>query len=99
MNNNPERLICSAIWYSDWPIVDSHGPINIDRGIVLYGPRHHHIISLYKLLTGKSTGGNYIQGFITTHRRFVDRLEGAKIAEANGIKLNHPPQLFSEDLY
>ena len=99
--NVSEKIICYAIHYRDWPVKDSHGPINIDEGIVLCGARHHNIISIYKLLTGKRTNGDYIQGFITTNRRFVNRLEAAKIALENGqiSKLNWPPELYSEDLY
>ena len=101
MANDIERILCAAIWYSNWPVKDSHGPINIDKGIVICGPRHHNVISVYKLLTGKCTNGDDIQGFMTTHRRFVDRIEAAKIAiRCEQIsKLECPPELYSEDLY
>jgi len=41
------------------------------------------------------------QGFLTTENKFVDRIEGAKIAIESGqiSKLKWPPNLYSEDLW
>jgi hypothetical protein len=44
--------------------------------------------------------GNWPQGFMTTHGRFVDRKEALKIAIAAGqVKNSKHNILFSEDLY
>jgi hypothetical protein len=43
--------------------------------------------------------GEYIQGFLTSKNRFVDREEGAKIHMSNGHMVDFENRLFSEDLY
>ena len=42
-----------------------------------------------------------VQGFLLSDGSFVDRIEGAKIAIESGqiLKLNWPPNLYSEDLW
>jgi len=44
---------------------------------------------------------DFEQGFTTSSRRYVNRIEGAEIAIRSGqiTKLNWPPNLFSEDLW
>lgn len=69
---------------------------------VLAPGRHNHVIN--KILTENPDVKTPIvgtQGFITQDDRFVDRIEGARIAlETGQIKqLNWPPELFSEDLW
>lgn len=105
MRNKKEYILASAIWYKELP-TDIHNPINCDCGLVLVGRRHHNIISNLKLICGLRTVscgadsvGEYVQGFITNENRFVDRVEGAKIAyNAKQIK-KRISSLFSEDLY
>lgn len=69
---------------------------------VLAPGRHGHV--LQKIIAenpGLKGVGGEIQGFITQDDRFVDRIEGAKIALESGQieKLNWPPSLYSEDLW
>lgn len=107
-----EYILCAAIWYENLPTT-TYPPVNIEKGMVICGQRHHNCIdviyTLAKLrsvsvgsedeVTGKST-----QGFLTNKNRFVDRKEALKIAiEADQVdkdKLGNPMiGLFSEDLY
>lgn len=72
------------------------------------GHRHHNVFHTILKETGKSAydiekklGIRHEQGFITDTGEFLDRIEAAKIALESGQieKLNHPPNLYSEDLY
>lgn len=83
-------------------------PVNIDRGVVVEGHRHADIIRTVLNLLGKRTvqfGENSVgqteQGFITNTNRFVDRIEGMKIArEANQVISDTTfKELYSEDIY
>lgn len=66
--NNPERVMCSAIWYKDeskLKLDDLEGlrlrgmsPYNTDHGIVLMGWRHACIIQQFYTLTGLRTVTN-----------------------------------------
>lgn len=105
-----EAIICSAIWYKEFPMkrVDlplrHHNPKNIDQGVVFCGHRHPHCMYTMMAVTGlKSRSdevGPIVQGFLTNTNRFVDREEGAQIHIANGGKLNYSEKtLYSEDLY
>lgn len=97
-----EYIACSAIWYKDAPI-HTNRPINVDMGTVVCGHRHGHCISTYVALSGKRSvtteAGEYVQGFLTSTNRFVDRKEGALIAFAAGQTDKNCETLFSEDLY
>lgn len=102
-----ERIYCAAIWYKDLPTA-KYMPKNIDRGIVVEGHRHADIIRTMVNLIGKRTctngedcAGESEQGFVTNTNRFVDRVEGMKIArEANQLIAETTfPELYSEDLY
>ena len=96
-----ERIICAANWYHTLA-KQEHTPKNIDRGVVIGGLRHPFIINTMYSLTGIKTGSNCIQGFLTNEHRFVDRVEGRKIALAAGQITEdsyHETELFSEDLY
>lgn len=97
-----ERIICSAIWYKDLPTPR----IRTDRkkGMVFCGLRHPHCLHQMVAMTGKrqSEAGEEIQGFLTNKNRFVNRIEGAKIALKSGQikKLEYSSTwLYSEDLY
>ena len=75
-----EKILCAAIWYKDFdkPV---HSPINTECGVVMCGFRHSHIIGqCLELLNKKPIEiGEYVQGFLTSKNRFVDRIEGAEI--------------------
>jgi hypothetical protein len=96
-----ERIICAAIWFDDGRDY-VHQPKNISSGFVIAGMRHHNCFNTVSILTADiehHTQYEKEQGFITTHNRFVDREEGAKIAyDAGQIKIELK-KLFSEDLY
>ncbi len=96
-----ERILCAAIWYKDGK-KRTHQPKNIDSGYVMCGRRHHNIINLNYDLTGNPTRmETSVQGFMTSLDRFVDRVEGNKIAiAANQVEGNvEGDELISEDLY
>lgn len=98
-----ERILCAAIWYKEQPqVVNHYNPININKGIVLCGHRHHNIIGQCLSLTDKKQYemGEYVQGFITTKNRFLDRKEAAILWKEQGNTLQCTEnELFSEDLY
>jgi len=108
-----EYILCAAIWYKDldqmsdkWiPNIEGFmRPKNIDRGIVICGYRHPSCMYTMIAITGKRSieteCGEYIQGFLTSKNRFVDRKEAATIHTLNGGVLNYSQErLFSEDLY
>lgn len=102
-----ERIYCAAIWYKDMPTA-KYMPTNIDKGIVVEGHRHADIIRTMVNLLGKRTcefgencAGESEQGFVTNKNRFVDRVEGLKIArEANQLIAETTfNELYSEDIY
>lgn len=110
MKNDSERILCSAIWYKDLQlkkVFDSNVlPVNCDRGLVFFGYRHpqcmYAMISITGLRSTEPEVGEYVQGFLTSENRFVDRVEGAKIALASGqiTELNYSKtKLYSEDLW
>lgn len=108
METKIERISCAAIWYKDLKlkkIIESNVlPVNCDKGLVFCGHRHPHCMYSMSSITGlrsvTTQVGEYIQGFLTTFNRFVDRKEGARIHVANGGKLNYSSEtLYSEDLY
>jgi len=109
-----ERIICSAIWYKDLPLlkpdlITAANPYNVDVGVVFCGWRHLNCMRTMGAVTGLRSVtnapdgvGEYEQGFITDKNRFVDRTEGAIIALTCGQieKLNYSSsELYSEDLY
>lgn len=67
-------------------------------GVIYTGRRHCDIFNSAVPL-GSLKGGE--QGFITDEGKFVDRIEGARIAIECGqiIKLQWKPNLYSEDLW
>lgn len=89
-----EIVICAAIKMKD--------------GYIILGHRHSDAINTMKGIPKYKEdwafGEN--QGFVTSKNRYVDRLEGAKIQKAAGIKSKMPAdgaylhgELYSEDLY
>lgn len=98
-----EYILCAAIWYKELP-TSIFNPINVDVGTVVCAYRHHECIHVMVSLTGKhqKDSGKYVQGFLTSKNRFVDRVEAAQIAlSSNQIKkLKYSStELYSEDLY
>ena len=105
-----ERILVPAIWFKDLKyetfikVPEQLYPLNISSGIVFTGFRHLQIVRQVNYLFGKplSQVGEYIEGFLTTKNRFVNREEGAKIAinskQIEKLKYNKY-KLFSEDLY
>lgn len=108
-----EYILCAAIWYKEldklsnkWtPIAEGYmRPHNIKQGIVICGYRHPSCMYTMIAITGKRSVetecGEYIQGFLTSKNRFVDRKEAAIIHVANGNILKYSSRdLYSEDLY
>jgi hypothetical protein len=67
-------------------------------GKIFTGKRHHHCFANIK--TAGLEPAHEEQGFITLSNKFVTREEGADLVSKTGqCKLNHPPLLYSEDLY
>lgn len=106
VGTDKEKILCAAIWYKDIELkrVFEHNvlPLNCDKGLVFCGHRHPHCMYSMVSVTGLSAGdkGDYVEGFLTSKNRFVDREEAAIIHVANGGKLNYNyNRLFSEDLY
>ena len=107
-----EWILCAAIWYKEIPLkkeIPGVLPINCDIGLVVTGHRHAQCMWTMGCLTGLRSVthapdgvGDYIQGFLTSANRFVDRREAYKIAESRG-QLNERTHtegcLYSEDLY
>ena|SRR5690554_1002856 len=104
-----KELITSAtIWYKDLKTA-TFKPTNIDKGIVVCGYRHPHIIEIVKHLSNLRTVefaedgvGDVVQGFMTNKNRFLDRKEAMILAIANGQvsgKTHSNEELYSEDLY
>lgn len=108
-----ERIVCSAIWYMEHPIALTDKYLNVkhtvlaknlDRGIMFCGLRHVNCMHIMILTTGKRSVeidcGKYVQGFLTSDNRFVNRREAARIFVKGGGELKYSSkELFSEDLY
>ena len=65
--------------------------------------RHHHVIRAIAEKNGVGVNGSDVQGFLSTTGRFVNRVEGLKIALAASQVLDpaniRAGRLFSEDLW
>lgn len=94
-----EQLLCAAIWFPNEE-TPYHTCINKPNGVVMCGHRHGHIIGQFNSVTGRMfTKQTYVQGFITTKNRFLDRHEAHKMFTEQGGKPQHNYELYSEDLY
>lgn len=98
-----EVILCAAIWYKEQPTAYIR-PVNVDKGVVVCGHRHPHCISTFIALTGKRSVltecGEYVQGFITSSNRFLNRAEAARLVVlTEQCTPQNPNMLFSEDLY
>ena len=94
-----EKIICAAIHIPDG-IVRVHQSRNIKSGLVICGLRHHNCFTTLSQIENIQKHQT-IQGFITSHDRFVDRKEGMIIARTAGqvAGINDGDILMSEDLY
>ncbi len=64
--------------------------------------RHHHVIAYMAAMRRGGLRNTKRQGYVTTHGRWVDRIEGLAIATAaNQIIFKHPSyrELYSEDMW
>lgn len=100
-----EYILCSAIWYKDLPTQNLLAT-NIDKGIIVCGHRHGHIIATVKALAelrtvkfGADSVGETEQGFLTSKNRFVSREEAAIIAFSTGQIAVEKLTLYSEDVW
>lgn len=101
-----EYILCAAIWYKELE-TPPYNPINVESGMVICGHRHSHCISIMltlgklRTVTSAVDGvGEYVQGFLTSKNRFVDRREAKKIAIIEKqISSDHKGILFSENIY
>jgi hypothetical protein len=100
-----EYVLCSAIWYKDLPTQNLLAT-NIEKGIIVCGHRHGHIIATVKALTelrtvklGPDSIGETEQGFLTSKNRFVNREEAAIIAFSTGQITVEKRTLYSEDVW
>ena len=98
----PEYLLCSAIWFDDGIDNYVHQPLNIKTGYVVCGRRHHNCFTTVAMLQGIRKERNTkdeVQGFLTNKDRFVDREEAAQIALVSGQIKEPKKRLFSEDVW
>lgn len=100
-----EYILCSAIWYKDLPTQNLLAT-NIEKGIIVCGHRHAHIIATVKALAelrtvrlGADSVGETEQGFLTSKNRFVSREEAAIIAFSTGQIAIEKQTLYSEDVW
>jgi len=100
-----EYILCAAIWYKDLP-TQKLLATNIDKGIIVCGHRHGHIIATVKALAelrtvkfGADSVGETEQGFLTSKNRFVSREEAAIIAFSTGQIAVEKLTLYSEDVW
>jgi hypothetical protein len=97
-----EFIACSATHFDDGK-EHVHQPKNIETGVVICGLRHHNIYRTKQLIPEDVLALHpHVTGFLTNKDRFVDRVEGLRIAEAAGqIVHKHCPkhELMSEDIF
>lgn len=99
-------IICSAVYSPSYVWEVSFNPKNIEKGIVVYWPRHSHCYEqLSKMCNIDDINHKeVIHWFVTSQNMFVDRYEWYKIAK-NAWQLIckrkevEREMLFSEDLY
>lgn len=98
-----EHILCAAIWYDDGKEYKNHfKPKNIRTGFVVCGRRHSNCGAILSLMSDFPFKKEQLkEGFLTSTDRFVDRIEGRKIAFlAKQIEDEEPDGvLISEELY
>lgn len=98
-NFNGEYIVCSAIWYDDGCFY-RHQPKNIKSGFVVLGMRHCNCLITTQILKGKELNiTKVVDGFLTSHNLFVDRIDAVEIAHRSGQIKEIKNMLFSEDIY
>ena len=102
MLNKQEYILCAAIHFDDGNKY-SHQPKNIESGFVIAGRRQGNCFLTFTIfdpkLLNKQNCKNEIQGFITSHDRFVNRKEAGQLA-FKSKQIDKPTEcLISEDLY
>ena len=103
--NRIERILCAAVYYDDG-IERTHHAGNIDTGFLAVGYRHCDCVELLSEVYKnreyiKDVQNRNIQGFLTSYKRFVDRVEAGIIAY-RARQLRHYKngmEIYSEDLY
>lgn len=79
----PEKILCAAVNFKDGK-KHINQPSGIEEGFVVSGYRHGDCKKFIAGILGfysKSEDSNYVvDGFLTSHNRFVDRKEALKIA-------------------
>lgn len=104
-----EYIVCAANYYNDGQIRD-HKPRNIETGFITCGLRHHNCIDTFAQIVGfpyteegHALHRTEVQGFLTSHNRFVKRDEAYAIAfeagQLAGRTIQKVNKLHSEDLY
>lgn len=107
-----ETILCAAIWYDDGKRYNLQ-PTNVSSGIVVAGYRHPQCKILLmswlypdwqnddlQTMIKNEVNRKEVQGFLTSHNRFLDRKEAALLFVANGGTLKYSQKrLYSEDLY
>ena len=80
--------------------------VKTDDGVIHFLPqphRHHHILhAVYCESSNKGLAiDGWEQGFVMSDGTFAGRIEAAKAAIKAGqiVALQHPPKLYSEDLW
>jgi hypothetical protein len=91
-----ETILCAAVWVDNGQAY-SYQPTT--TGIVFCGRRHPMVLEQARV---SGLSGKKVQGFLTSHNRFVDRREAWLIAlEAEQIvrDVGSSDTLYSENLY
>lgn len=99
-----EKIMCSAIWVKEKNFKMTHTPTNIDYGVVFCGYRHCDCLELMSLIYSRQESLKFgtVQGFLTTKKRFVDRIEAREIAMIKNQLLencSNSNELYSEDVW
>ena len=89
IDNSKEYVLCAAIWYKHkfrTPNPRGYVAQNISEGMVIGQWRHGNCIWAHKQSKLGRCIGPYkqVQGFITSHGRFVDRWQGMELAYLAG---------------
>ncbi|KFZ25832.1 MAG: hypothetical protein KQ78_01788 [Candidatus Izimaplasma bacterium HR2] len=99
MDNKTEYIICAAIWVQDGNKY-VHQPKNVESGFVVAGFRHCNcFVTLFMLYPNREYLNIYVDGFLTSHGRFVKRDKAAEIAYQCCQTNERKKMLCSEDIY
>jgi len=102
IDNTKEYIICSAI-HCDDKSIQIFRPRNISTGFVICGRRHHNCYATLSIFSFDRLKHNAVEGFLTSHDRFLNRKEALKLAvECEQLKSRDDiiaSVLTSEDLW